>query len=467
MLREQGLSPEILIVIITLCLAVLLFIVLAAYRRRRAMLAQFHVQEKQLRQLHRRLEQLEESSSHEVLLFSEITSILGNIQDPEESLKAAFGRMIEILSVDFGFLELAQRRAMAVKVFVGCEENLVETLTEIGSRGWVLEDKPSPLNALSFEEYQKSKHFRAMEDVHSLLSMPCRVKTVLVGHFTVGFRRLHHYTAPELDTMHFCADQFAVTYQMWAQLLDTQELSQLRHDYIANVSHELRTPLTTIYGYLNILKTYPAHLFQEQEMQDMFGTMTDECQRLIRLINNLLLSVKVEQEGFSGTMNPIAVSLAKVVAQTCRFMDGEIKAKNVELIIDMPEDLAPIEGNLDLLYQVFQNLIANSIKFSGKSPRIEISAHEADAEHVVVHVADNGVGIEKEAIPKIFQKFYRAESQATRRPGLGIGLFLVQKLVQLHHGEISVTSELNRGTRFILKFPKLTSAESQSQRAAG
>jgi two-component system phosphate regulon sensor histidine kinase PhoR len=166
-------------------------------------------------------------------------------------------------------------------------------------------------------------------------------------------------------------------------------------------------------------------------------------------------------------MNPIAVSLAKVVAQTCRFMDGEIKAKNVELIIDMPEDLAPIEGNLDLLYQVFQNLIANSIKFSGKSPRIEISAHEADAEHVVVHVADNGVGIEKEAIPKIFQKFYRAESQATRRPGLGIGLFLVQKLVQLHHGEISVTSELNKGTRFILKFPKLTSAESQSQRAAG
>jgi signal transduction histidine kinase len=285
-----------------------------------------------------------------------------------------------------------------------------------------------------------------------------------VGHLTIGCHRPHVYTAAELEGLRFCADQFAVYSQMHQQLQDTQELSQLRHDYIANVSHELRTPLTTIYGYLNILKSYPTHLFQEEEKQQMFSVMTDECQRLIRLINNLLLSVKVEQEDFQGTTSLAPVSLGEVVAQTCRFMERELKSKNVELQVDVPLDLPRIEGNLDLLYQVFQNLVANAIKFSAKDPRVKVVARE-DGDKVSIAISDNGVGIEEQAIGKIFQKFYRAESQAGRRPGLGIGLYLVQKLVEFHHGEIKVASELNRGTTFTLVFPKLAATQTLSQTA--
>ena len=163
-------------------------------------------------------------------------------------------------------------------------------------------------------------------------------------------------------------------------------------------------------------------------------------------------------------MNPVCVSLSQVVAQTCRFMDRELKTKNVEVEIDVPEGLGPIEGNLDLLYQVFQNLIANSVKFSAKDPRIVVRARE-EGNSISVQVSDNGVGIEPQAIPKIFQKFYRAESQAAKRPGLGIGLYLVRKLVELHDGEISVTSEVGKGTTFSMKFPKSETA-SVSERAA-
>lgn len=464
------LSSEILIGIITGCIALLIFLLarILGYRRQRVQLAiLFQRREKELYELRKRLERLEDSSHREVLLFSEITSILGNIRDSEESLKAAFGRMLEILAIDFGILELAERPTVAIRVSRGCDASLLEVLDAIGQRGWILEEKPLTFNALSFEEYQRSRHFRVMEAANSLLCLPCKVQAVQAGYFIVGFQRPHQYTPMELDGLHFCAEQFAVTYQMYTQLLDTQELSQLRHDYIANVSHELRTPLTTIYGYLNILKGYPAELFQEEEKQEMFAIMTDECQRLIRLINNLLLSVKVEQADFSGTMNPVTVSLGQAVAQTCRFMDRELKAKGVDVKTSIPEDLPLIEGNLDLLYQVFQNLIANSIKFSAKDdPKIEISAREEE-EHVAVQVADNGVGIEEQALPRIFQKFYRAESQAANRPGLGIGLYLVKKLVELHHGEIEVSSELNRGTMFTLRFPKLKSAQTVSQRAAG
>jgi len=409
-------------------------------------------QELELKELHDRMKSLEESSHREVVLFSEITSILGNVQDVEESLKAAFVRMLEILSIDFGILEFTGRRSMTIKVHKGCDSSLMETLDLIAERGWVLEGNLGSFSALTFEHYQKSRNLQVMASAHSLLCFPCRVKRRHLGFFVVGFHRPHHYSTIELDGLHFCAEQFAVSFQTFLQLLDTEELSQLRHDYIANVSHELKTPLTTIYGYLNILKSYPAELFQENEKQEMFSVMTDECQRLIRLINNLLLSVKVEQESFSGTMNPVAVSLEQVVTQTCRFMDRELKAKNVDLRTNIPKNLPPIEGNLDLLYQIFQNLIANSIKFSSKDPVIEVSAFE-EGNHITISVGDNGVGIEAQDLPKIFEKFYRAESQAATRPGLGIGLYLVQKLVELHHGDIQVASELNKGTTFTMRFP--------------
>ncbi len=481
MLGDLNLSSDIVTVAIVGGLGVILLLMIrvSTYRRRNnRSLIQLRQQEDQINQLNQlnelnqlknvqqRLELLEASRNSSLLVFSEITSILGNMQDLEPSLNAAFGRMLEILSIDFGILELKRRQQSVMKIYQGADETLPETLEEIASRNWVLEEEQLPLNPISFEAYQKSRHLRVMEKAHSLLGVPFLVKFVQVGSFIVGFHRPHVYTQAELESLRFCADQFAAYSQVQQQLQDTQELSQLRHDYIANVSHELRTPLTTIYGYLNILKSYPAQLFQEEEKQQMFSVMTDECQRLIRLINNLLLSVKVEQEDFPVLTSLAQVSLGDVVAQTCRFMEGELKAKSVDLKVDVPAELACIEGNLDLLYQVFQNLMANSIKFSAKDPRIEIVAWEENGV-VAISLSDNGVGIEEQAQSRIFQKFYRAESQAANRPGLGIGLYLVQKLVQLHRGEIKVASQLNEGTTFTLTFPKLKSAQILSQTARG
>ncbi len=412
-----------------------------------------------------RLQQIEASRSSEVLLFSEVTSILGSMQECEPSLRAAFNRMLEILSIDFGILELGEKGRLPVLICLGVEGSLLETLEQIRFHGWILEEANSKPSPVSFEGYQKGRHFRVLETAQSLLSVPCKVKARRIGHFLIGFRQPHTFSEAELEGFQFCADQFAASHEMHRQLLDTRELSQLRHDYIANVSHELRTPLTTIYGYLNILKSYPPHLFQEEEKQRMFAVMTEECQRLIRLINNLLLSVKVEQEDFQGNTSLTPMSLGDVVGQTCRFMERELKSRGVELQVDIPPGLPPIEGNLDLMYQVFQNLIANSIKFSARDPKIRIVGRE-DEDHVTIRFSDNGVGIEPQAIPRIFQKFYRAESQASKHPGMGIGLYLVEKLVQLHQGQIKVTSELNKGTTFSLAFPKLKTAQRLSQRAS-
>ena len=470
MLEDLNLSSDIVtgVLVGTLGIILILMIRVSSYRRRNnRSLILFRQQENQLRSAQQRLQQIEASRNSGVLLFSEITSILGNMQQHEPSLNAAFSRMLEILSIDFGILELSGRHSASLRICHGIDDAAFEeALEQVAARGWVLEEKRPVADPISFEAYQKLRQMRILQKACSLLCVPCRVKSVHVGRFTVGFHQPHLYAPGELEGLRFCADQFAVYSQMQQQLEDTQELSQLRHDYIANVSHELRTPLTTIYGYLNILKSYPPHLFQEEEKQQMFSVMTDECQRLIRLINNLLLSVKVEQEDFPGTTTLAPVSLGDVVAQTCRFMERELKSKSVEVQVDVPANLPSIEGNLDLLYQVFQNLIANAIKFSGKNPRIQVVARE-ERDTVSISISDNGVGIEEQALTRIFQKFYRAESQAARRPGLGIGLYLVQKLVDLHHGEIKVVSRLNEGTTFTLAFPKLNVVQTLSQTARG
>ena len=119
-------------------------------------------QEMELKELHDRMKSLEESSHREVVLFSEITSILGNVQDVEESLKAAFVRMLEILSIDFGILEFTARRSMTIKVSKGCDSSLMETLDLIAERGWVLEGNLASFSALTFEHYQKSRNLQVM-----------------------------------------------------------------------------------------------------------------------------------------------------------------------------------------------------------------------------------------------------------------------------------------------------------------
>ena len=450
--------PDFLTVILIFCMVLILYLIskMGDEQKKSEKLA-ISLQENKdhISRLIRALEQAKESNQLESFLFSEITSILRHVHDSEQSLQSAFSRMLEILSIDMGILSLDHGSKSGINICIGADLSLLDTFNELERRKIILGGLDDQTVPLSFEDFQKSRLLKVMEETCSLLGFPCKVKAYQFGYFFIGYRKSHQFIQAEIDGLKFCADQFAVTFQLSKQISDTQELSQLRHDYIANVSHELRTPLTTIYGYLTILKSYPNSLFQENEKSEIVSIMTEECQRLMRLINNLLLSVKVEQAEFSSLQKFGTVSIADIINHTSRFMEPELKSKNIQFIVDMPPQPALIEGNLDLLQQVFQNLVSNSIKFCSKDPRIEVVAREEEHQ-IVIYFSDNGVGIEPDALPNVFQKFYRARSQASHRPGLGIGLFLVHKLIELHRGSISVTSEVGKGTMFVIRIPKST-----------
>ena len=232
MLENLNLSSNIVTVVLvgTLGLILILVVRISAYRRRNhRSLILFRQQENQLRSLRQRIQELEPSGNSGVLLVSEITSILGNMQQHEPSMNAAFGRMLEILAIDFGILELSGRQSVALRICHGIDDTaLEEALEQTARRGWVLEDKSLVVEPVSFEAYQKLRQMRVLERARSLLSVPCRVKSVQVGRFTIGFHQVHVYTATELEGLRFCADQFAIYGQIHQQLVDTQELSQLR-----------------------------------------------------------------------------------------------------------------------------------------------------------------------------------------------------------------------------------------------
>ena len=155
MLENLNLSSNIVTVVLvgTLGLILTLVVRISAYRRRNhRSLILFRQQENQLRSLRQRIQELEPSGNSGVLLVSEITSILGNMQQHEPSMNAAFGRMLEILAIDFGILEFWGRRSAALRICHGIDDSAFEeALEQVATRGWVLEDKPPAVEPVSFE----------------------------------------------------------------------------------------------------------------------------------------------------------------------------------------------------------------------------------------------------------------------------------------------------------------------------
>ncbi|MEW5978147.1 MAG: HAMP domain-containing sensor histidine kinase [Acidobacteriota bacterium] len=467
-------SPlELLFLILTLLLLGSAGLILYLWLRLKVYQARVDTSFRLLKDQARELAQLRLFSSRrqksfqlEVRIMQEMSAALAHCADFEQAVQVAFSRMLEGLSADIGILHLGEHPESVTDFYWGTGSHLEETLESIATRGIVLQDRPKITETSTFEDFQSAKDLKPIESVCSLLGFACRARGRRVGEFLVAYQKPHRYTDSELRCLQYCAERFGEAFDALQSVKQSESLDQLRQDYVANLSHELRTPLTVIYGYLAILKSYPEQLFQQHEKHEMVAVMTEECQRLIRLINNLLLSAKVEREDFPKELKPVPVSLAEVVGQTCRFMEHELRSKGIEVLTDIPKDLALIKGNYDLLYQVFQNLVSNSIKFCSTEPRIEITAKQEE-DYVIVSVSDNGLGIDPSALPRLFQRFYRGESSASKRPGLGIGLYLVKKLVELHRGHISVTSELNKGTTFLLRFPALSMASPLSRQAAG
>lgn len=310
--------------------------------------------------------------------------------------------------------------------------------------------------------------------VTSFLMMPMRIKSRLIG-FIVG-ARTHttlRLTEPERRFYAMYAAQASTAienarlYEALGQANLTleekvaertknlveanerlRELDQVKSNFISLVSHELRTPLTAIKGFIVTLYHYDKEI-SEEKRHVYLSVLNEETDRLTRLITELLDISRIE----SGRIDIHwqVTSLPQVVQRV--FDTLTIRAGTVKLVKDFPAHFPDILADPDKLEQVLVNLVGNSLKYAPPESQICVSGRRND-DGVLLEVRDQGPGIAFAEQERIFDKFYRLDTETNRKnPGTGLGLPICRALVNLHGGKIWVESEERQGCRFLFTLP--------------
>ena len=238
-------------------------------------------------------------------------------------------------------------------------------------------------------------------------------------------------------------------YLLWRDLKREMRSSELRAQFVSSVSHELKTPLTAIRMFAETLQL--GRCGGPETQSDYLGTIVNECERLSRLVDGVLLFSKAEQGKKTWRFRP--VELADALQAAVRTLEYPLSQQGFQLHMAIEDNLPRIAADRDALEQAILNLLSNAIKYSGDARDIDLSLYRENGE-VVVKVTDHGIGIAPEEHARIFEKFYRAAARENQFiPGTGLGLALVAQIVKAHGGRVTVDSAVGKGSTFYLRFP--------------
>lgn len=230
-----------------------------------------------------------------------------------------------------------------------------------------------------------------------------------------------------------------------------KELDQFKANFIANVSHELRTPLVSIDKSIALILNNAVGEVSSNQ-REFLSIAQRNIKRLSLLINDLLDLSKLEAGRMIVKREP--ASIAFVINESLDGVESWAKTKSINLERRIQESLPPVTIDSNKVIQVLNNLIGNAIKFTPNNGYIIVEAKLSGNNQVIVSVYDNGIGINKEDLPKVFNKFYQAgERVSTDIQGTGIGLAIAREIVELHGGRIWVESEKSGGATFIFTLP--------------
>ena len=227
-----------------------------------------------------------------------------------------------------------------------------------------------------------------------------------------------------------------------------KEREQLKTDFIANMSHELRTPLNIITSASMLLemKSQKEETVSSEYILDKLSHINQSSNRLRRLINNLIDISKFDSGFFECKCKN--ENIVYVVEDIVHEVVDYAKEKNIELIFDTEEEEIISFIDKEKIERVILNLLSNAIKFTNENGKIEVYM-KSDDNFIYITIKDNGIGISKEKIDHIFQRFYQVDNLLSRgSEGSGIGLCIVDEIIRMHGGKINIESEINKGTTF-------------------
>jgi two-component system phosphate regulon sensor histidine kinase PhoR len=227
-----------------------------------------------------------------------------------------------------------------------------------------------------------------------------------------------------------------------------REIDRMKSDFISSVSHELRTPLTSIKAYAETIihdRNMP-----EDTQREFLEIINEEADRLTNLINGILEISRIESGTIEINRGPVDITAA--IRRTIIDLQHLADKKGIHLETDVEDNLPVLLGDENKIQSMVSNLVNNAIKFTPDGGRVALFAHKINNE-LVIKVSDNGMGIPKDDLPKIFARFYRVHRPGKQIPGTGLGLAIVKEIVLRHDGRIDVESELDKGTTFTVFLP--------------
>lgn len=234
-----------------------------------------------------------------------------------------------------------------------------------------------------------------------------------------------------------------------------QEIYERQAEFVANASHELATPLTSIKGFAETLLDGALH---QPSLSEKFITIIyNEAERMHRLLQDLLKMAKLNSQEYRQQIQLEPTILNPLLAQVVQ--DLSIAAQRKQHILSLSQGTtAAVLAHADWLKQAISNLVDNSIKYTPEGGHIQLTCQVKD-QTAIIQISDTGIGIPAADLPLIFDRFYRVERARTRSTGgTGLGLAIVKFIVDMHGGQITVTSQPNQGTTFIITLPLLSAA---------
>ncbi len=230
-----------------------------------------------------------------------------------------------------------------------------------------------------------------------------------------------------------------------------REIDRMKTDFVSSVSHELRTPLTSIKAYISTIMRDDT--MDAETRKHFLSIINEESNNLLNLIESLLNVSRLDSGG--AQMINQDIDMSKLIKQISLALKPQADKNNVQMVIDVGDDLPQLTGDESKIQSVVTNLVSNAIKFTPSGGKVTILSRVLGNE-LIIRVSDTGVGIPKEDLKKIFDRFYRIHRPGKQIQGTGLGLAIVKKIIDLCGGRIEVESEISKGTTFTVALPATT-----------
>lgn len=229
-------------------------------------------------------------------------------------------------------------------------------------------------------------------------------------------------------------------------ITEIKKFETAKREFVANASHELKTPLTSIKGFVETLEEN----ITDEKSRHYLDIIKRNVDRLINIVQDLLILSKLEERGLKLELQKI--SLNGILNDVLKIFERKMEEKHLKLTLNIEQNLIDIDGDPFQIEQMFINLLDNAVKYTEEG-EIKITMKQSGS-HVNIEIEDTGIGISKEHLPRIFERFYVVDKSRSRKlGGTGLGLSIVKHIVLLHNGSIDVESTPGKGTKFKINLP--------------